>query len=293
MAERTFHIDNGINIDAGWLNHIAISRDGVNWEPISKDGLDVMPRLLNKQSSANGGYPADPKGPRAMISLGRKGDREPIVQFDIDNVANQAGWIAGAILTNLQAAVTDITVWLSTQAASAAAGLSLEATQLSVLAGITTLVTEAQNDLDFEIKCARDTVTGTVYMWKMEKDESTGVITYEYRDIAGAVFIPINPMEFCDSTAILNIINGNLTDVELEIKRQKTATSVVISAGAHVVPIGASEVNVFNEAGTNVASVNGVIQSVGVSKSWGYKNEIDTTITCTSNGDTLLIDYML
>jgi hypothetical protein len=110
MAQQ-FYIDNGTNINAGWAAHIAVSSDGINWTPISKQGLDVLPVL--RTVSTNPSNPLATKEKRCIIELKRGGDDRAIASFDVDNVANQAGWTAGAtVLSRCIAAVNDITSWL-------------------------------------------------------------------------------------------------------------------------------------------------------------------------------------
>ena len=115
-TERQLYIDNGENIVATWTDHIAISNDGVAWETISKDGLDVSARTVYQNSPLANRNPGEPKGTSVRISLNRKGDGRPVLEFDVDDVANQAGWIAGDMPTNRLAAVTDITTWLASSA---------------------------------------------------------------------------------------------------------------------------------------------------------------------------------
>jgi len=115
-TERQLYISNGIDVVATWTDHIAISNDGVAWETISKEMLDVSARTVYQNSPLANRNPGEPKGTKVIISLKRTGDGRSVLEFDVDDVANQAGWIAGDMPTNRLAAVTDITTWLSSTA---------------------------------------------------------------------------------------------------------------------------------------------------------------------------------
>lgn len=81
---------------------------------------------------------------------------------------------------------------------------------------------------------------------------------------------------------IAGITNNNLP---------KTATSVSTTATG-TVPIGASEISFFNN-GNNDATVNGIPLPAGVTRTFGFKNDIDTAIAFDGNGEQILIDYMV
>jgi len=129
-TERQLYIDNGENIVATWTSHIAISNDGVAWETIAKDGLDVSARTVYQNSPLANRHPGEPKGTRVVISLNRKGDGRPVLEFDVDDVANQAGWIAGDMVANRLAAVTDITTWLASSAGGGSPSVALSLTSV-------------------------------------------------------------------------------------------------------------------------------------------------------------------
>ena len=80
---------------------------------------------------------------------------------------------------------------------------------------------------------------------------------------------------------IAGITNNNLP---------KTPTSVN-TTGAGSVPIGASEISFFNN-GSLDATVNGTPLPAGVTRTFGFKNDIDTAIAYNGNGEQVLIDYM-
>lgn len=82
-------------------------------------------------------------------------------------------------------------------------------------------------------------------------------------------------------------------DLILEnLVEQRTPTSVV-TTGSYIIPIGASEISIFNNS-TIDALVNGTSIPSGVTRTFGFKNPIDTSITCNGNGvSELIIDYMI
>jgi len=106
------YLDNGVNIDASWVNHIAVSSDGVNWTPINKSFLSVNQRWLNLSSDPNFRHPWVNKGSHGLITLRYGTDSEVALVFDPNDVINQATW-QGNTTAELQVAVADITGWLA------------------------------------------------------------------------------------------------------------------------------------------------------------------------------------
>jgi hypothetical protein len=104
------YIDDGVNIDASWVNHIAISNDGNNWTTINKHQLDVKQRTLSMNNSAERRHPWVNKGTHSLITISRS-ESEPIMVFDPNDVVNQPTW-QGNTPTALQNAVADITGWI-------------------------------------------------------------------------------------------------------------------------------------------------------------------------------------
>ena len=83
---------------------------------------------------------------------------------------------------------------------------------------------------------------------------------------------------------------GSLENTNLLIE-QKTPTSIATSSTV-TIPIGATEVSVFNN-GDLTGSVNGTVIPAGVTRNFGFKNPIETTISVNGTGTELIIDYML
>ena len=99
------HIDNGVNINPSWTNHIAVSINGVDWTPINKLGLHVQDRFINHNDAS----PLVTKGTNSFISL--KTTEGYVLFFDVTRVKNQATWLGGT-KADLRQAVSDITGWL-------------------------------------------------------------------------------------------------------------------------------------------------------------------------------------
>lgn len=99
------HIDNGININPAWTDHIAVSTDGTNWTPINKLGLHVQDRFTNHNNAS----PLVDDSVDSFISL--KTTEGYVLFFDVTKVQNQAGWLGGT-RDKLRQAVSDITGWL-------------------------------------------------------------------------------------------------------------------------------------------------------------------------------------
>lgn len=102
------YIDDGVNVNLSWVNHIAVSKDGVNWDTISKDNLNVKSRMVNISNTNK--HPYLNKGTHGMITLDVAED-SPLLVFDPNDVVNQVGW-HGNTPAALQQAVSDITGWL-------------------------------------------------------------------------------------------------------------------------------------------------------------------------------------
>ncbi|MCK5644240.1 MAG: hypothetical protein KAJ19_25805 [Gammaproteobacteria bacterium] len=101
------YIDKGVNVDASWVNHIAVSSDGINWSTINIHALDVKSRYLN----LNNDSPLTRGGSHGMITISTS-DSNIKAQFDPNDVLNQPTWL-GNTPAKLQKAVADITGWLN------------------------------------------------------------------------------------------------------------------------------------------------------------------------------------
>ena len=100
------YVDDGININASWTEHIAVSADNVNWELINKKGLSIMPRFLVTQ--AQGAILNNSADTRITL---KSESGETKVDFECDKIINQTTW-NGRTKAALQVAVSDIAGWL-------------------------------------------------------------------------------------------------------------------------------------------------------------------------------------
>ena len=51
MAQQ-YYITDGVNVNAGWVAHIAVSTDGNRWEAIAKDQLSIHPTIRKANTSS-------------------------------------------------------------------------------------------------------------------------------------------------------------------------------------------------------------------------------------------------
>lgn len=101
------YIEDGVSVNASWVNSIAISADGFNWSTINKHGLNVNSRWINLPAKS----PILRKQSHGLISLSVGSDDTQLIIFDPNDVVNQATW-NGNTLADMQLAVLDITGWL-------------------------------------------------------------------------------------------------------------------------------------------------------------------------------------
>jgi hypothetical protein len=100
------YLDDGVNVDPSWTQHIAVSADGTNWSTINKHGLNVNPRNININNIPSQRPPFVNKGSHSLISLTEGSDDTQIIVFDPNEVVNQPTW------SDPKVAVQEITGWL-------------------------------------------------------------------------------------------------------------------------------------------------------------------------------------
>lgn len=116
MAKDILYIQNGVDVDPMWTNHIAISGDGVNWDTINKAGLSVGKHKLNVNTTAPNSYPERNKENGWVVSLKREEDDGPVLKFNPAKVLDQPTWVvpgASSELVGAQTCLADITAWLA------------------------------------------------------------------------------------------------------------------------------------------------------------------------------------
>ena len=208
-----FYIDNGININAAWEKHIAISTDGVRWETFSKDGLNVIPAIRQ----ANTNSPLTDKVEKCIITLTRTGEEDPAFFFDVDNVANQPTWTTPAnIITRQTVAVEDITTWLSSCCGAGAPAGATESTLQSVLEAI-------QDGQDFESKLVvDDNGNGDTYIevriWNPDTQTWETPLYYAAGSNTGVLLGSlVSPIVYVNPSALLNTIATNTLGLATEV----------------------------------------------------------------------------
>jgi hypothetical protein len=162
--------------------------------------------------------------------------------------------------------------------------VATEATQLSVLAAV-----DMMRDYETRLVIDNSDVTWLEVRYWDAQDGSLGAPVYYppgstvagSPDTGGAGLTYINP------NTLLALIEGEL----IASNAQKTATSVNTTVISNI-PVGASEISIFNN-GMADATVNSTPLPAGVTRTFGFKNEIDTLIVCNGNGNQILIDYMV
>lgn len=108
-----------------------------------------------------------------------------------------------------------------------------QATQITVANQI---LAQLQSVDDIEIKLVKDTVTGDYYIYSLSKD-GQGNVSVVYYDVAGAVIVPPNPVEFVDPTFYLQLatwdnIPGNSKEINYgTVNGAKEVTSIVYKTG--------------------------------------------------------------
>jgi len=103
------YIANGVDVDPTWVNVIALSADGINWDTINKDNLSVG-QVYTKDVAVGSRF-----ANKTKIVLKTAGD-EPVT-FDTQDVKEGAalgehtGW-QGGDQASLRAASIEINSWL-------------------------------------------------------------------------------------------------------------------------------------------------------------------------------------
>jgi hypothetical protein len=132
-----------------------------------------------------------------------------------------------------------------------------EATLLSVLNAI------VASDQDIEILLVRDTGDSNKVLQQITNYE-TGTPTVEYKDVNGAVVVPVGPVEYLDPSGVLNLILTENTSLNTPVTGLATNLLRVNAAGVGSVAAGKRRVAFFN-AGNNDSNVSGGVLEKGES----------------------------
>jgi len=157
-------------------------------------------------------------------------DSNPSLKFDLSTVSNQPGWTAD--LSGLIQASTDICGWMTQSAGGGVPGAT-ESTLQGVLQAI-------QNHQDFEMKLVRDTGNGDKVVCEIaEYNETTGDYNYIYKDVGGASYVPVGPLEYLDPSAVLNLILSEITSINstLDVDLSTRASEATLLSQKAVIDI--------------------------------------------------------
>ena len=103
---------------------------------------------------------------------------------------------------------------------SPAGGLATEATLISVLNAI------VASDQDIEILLVRDTGNSDEVVQQIT-DYTTGIPTVTYKDVNGAAYIPVGPLEYLDPSAVLNLMLSEMLDQGLTLDSVETLLTTI------------------------------------------------------------------
>ena len=142
------------------------------------------------------------------------------------------------------------------------AGLATEATLLSVLNAI------IASDQDIEILLVRDTGNADQVVQQITNYE-TGTPVVTYKDVNGAAYVPVGPLEYLDPSAVLNLI---LT--ELQSSTRTPSYDLINVVGAGSIAAGAREVSIKNN-GAVAVTIDGSLLPVGESIGWNAGGQSD------------------
>lgn len=140
--------------------------------------------------------------------------------------------------------------------------LATEATLLSVLNAI------IASDQDIEILLVRDTGNADQVVQQITNYE-TGTPVVTYKDVNGAAYVPVGPLEYLDPSAVLNLI---LT--ELQSSTLTPSYDIVNVVGAGSIAAGAREVSIKNN-GAVAVTIDGSLLPVGESIGWNAGGQSD------------------
>lgn len=147
-------------------------------------------------------------------------------------------------------------IWEALQAISGGgAPGATESTLISVLNAI------VASDQDIEILLVRDTVTLIVYQQITNYETGTPVVTYKTVD--GTPFVPVNPIEYLDPSAVMNLMLTELLVLSTPVTGVPTSLSVVVGSGAASVAAGKRTIS-FKNTGNADTTVNGTTLKAGI-----------------------------
>jgi hypothetical protein len=184
---------------------------------------------------------------------------------------------------------------------SSSDGLARESTLISILNAILT------TQQDIEILLVRDTGNANQVVQQIT-DYSGGAPVVTYKDVNGNIYVPVGPLEYLDSSAVLNLILLELQSIDgKDFATQTTLATVNTSVAAGVRtpnvirPTGAGTVApiTYSLAVSNVGLANGTFLGAALKPgetlnfdSGGIKNTFAaSTFTYDATGTEFIIIY--
>lgn len=203
--------------------------------------------------------------------------------------------------------------------------LATEATLISVLNAIVAA------DQDIEILLVRDTGNNDEVVQQIT-DYQTGTPVVSYKDVDGAVYVPVGPLEYLDPSGVLNLILTQVTAINSNTSDASTATlqavlnALITTLNSTVATeatlaslnskftavtrtpsvsrittlngattIGARSVSFFNAHPTVVATIGGAALNPGEAISFNAGSEDDTlgSITIVVTGGDLIFTQVI
>ncbi len=146
--------------------------------------------------------------------------------------------------------------------------LATEATLISVLNAV------ISTQQDVEILLVRDTGNGDLVVQQIT-DYSGGAPVVTYKDVNGAVYVPVGPLEYLDPAAVQNLILAELITMATPVTAVSTSLSVVTGAGAASIAAGKRSIS-FMASGDADVEVDGVTLKAGLGISYPLLSDRDT-----------------
>lgn len=161
--------------------------------------------------------------------------------------------------------------------------LATEATLISVLNAI------IASDQDIEILLVRDTVTLIVY--QQITNYETGVPVVTYKDVNGNPFVPTNPMEYLDPSAVMQLMLTELIAIEANTSIVESVLTSSKTTGTGTIPAGSKAATIYIDG--SGGSINTVARPDGWSQSFEFNNDTLPEIAYDGGGTaTMYVDIL-
>ena len=160
-------------------------------------------------------------------------------------------------------------------------GLATEATALDILNAIAT------NNQDFEVLLVRDTGNADQIVQQIT-DWTTGTPTISYKDVNGNPYVPVGPLEYLDSSAVLNLMLTELIAINENTEEDPTVLTSSSTTGAGTIPAGSKAATIYIDGAGG--SINSVVRPDGWSQTFEFNN--DTLPAINYNGNSTATMYV-